>query len=222
MKNFGSAVILAGGKSSRMGFDKQFLSINKDRRIKKLCKSLRSEFDEIIIVTNKPECYVSFQETIICDEIKNSGPLGGIHAGLKASSSTYAYFTACDMPNINMPYIRHMKSRLSDGNHDACLTYSKGKIETFNSFYSVGSIGKIESLLQNNRRCILSLVDNVNTLFIKEETAVTFSPGMEMFFNLNTFSDLKEYEDYFSRKNICPSICSTENRNYCFFNASHS
>ncbi len=217
MKSFGSAVILAGGKSSRMGFDKQFLSINKERIIKRLCKSLRSEFDEIIIVTNKPECYVSFQETIICDEIKNSGPLGGIHAGLKASSSAYTYFTACDMPYINMPYIRHMKSRLSGGNHDACMTCSKGNIETFNSFYSVNSVGKIEDLLQNNRRCILSLVDNINTLFIKEEIAMTFSPGMEMFFNLNTFSDVKEYKDYFSQKNTC----STENRDACFFNASH-
>lgn len=54
---FKTAVILAGGKSSRMGFDKQFLRINKVRIMEKLIHELSKEFEDIIIVTNKPEEY---------------------------------------------------------------------------------------------------------------------------------------------------------------------
>jgi len=62
MKKFGTAVILAGGKSTRMGFDKQFLVINRRRLIDSLRKKLKKEFDEIVVVTNKSQYYLGFTD----------------------------------------------------------------------------------------------------------------------------------------------------------------
>jgi len=112
MNKFNTAVILAGGKSSRMGFDKQFLEINKKRLLDTQIHKLRKEFEEIIVVSNKTTQYIDVNYKIVCDEIKEIGPLGGIHVGLKNSTSKYTYITACDMPIISNDYIRFMKEKI--------------------------------------------------------------------------------------------------------------
>lgn len=73
MKDFGTAIILAGGKSSRMGFDKQFLKLDERRLMDSLIHKLESEFDEIIIVTNKPEYYIGLSHRIARDIIPEKG-----------------------------------------------------------------------------------------------------------------------------------------------------
>ena len=57
MDNFKTAIILAGGKSSRMGFDKQLLFINEKRLIYSIACNLEKHFEDIIIISNKIELY---------------------------------------------------------------------------------------------------------------------------------------------------------------------
>ena len=122
MKKFGTAIILAGGKSSRMGFDKQLLKIDERRLMDSLIQKLHKEFEEIIIVTNRPDLYIGLSHIITSDILKEKGPLGGVHAGLKLSSSQYAFIVACDMPNINMEYVNFMKDQLRDLDSKGCVT----------------------------------------------------------------------------------------------------
>ncbi|GAA0127218.1 molybdenum cofactor guanylyltransferase [Clostridium sp. CTA-19] len=191
-----TAIILAGGKSSRMGFDKQFLEINNNRLIDSLVKKLKNEFEEIIVVTNKAEQYVEKDYKIISDEIKNCGPLGGIHVGLKNSSSKYTYFIACDMPNINLDYIKFMKSKIEKLELDACITKSKnGKIEPFNGFYSKKVIDVIEKQVLEKKLAISYLIDNVNAVYIDEKDAKYYNDSLNMFINLNTQKELETYTE---------------------------
>ena len=193
MDKFKTAVILAGGKSSRMGFDKQFLKVNEKRLISILMNKLKEEFDDIIIVTNKIEQYIGSSYKTVCDEIKEMGPLSGIHIGLKESSSKYVYFTACDMPNINIDYIRYMKENIRDLDVGACITKRGDRIEPFNGFYSRDTIKDIENLLLEDRRALFSLINKVNTFYIEEKDARKYSPNWDMFLNLNTKEDLNSY-----------------------------
>lgn len=198
MKKFGTAIILAGGKSSRMGFDKQFLKINEKRLINLLIKKLEEEFDEVIIVTNKPEEYNGFSQKIRTDIFKEMGPLGGIHSGLMESSSEYSFVIACDMPNINMEYIRYMKEIINDKEIDACVTLSKNNIEPLHGFYSKGIIKDIEKHLLSNRRSINSLITGLNTYYVEESEFIKFSPNKEIFKNLNTKEDLEDFLLYYN------------------------
>ncbi|MCF6464259.1 molybdenum cofactor guanylyltransferase [Clostridium sp. Cult1] len=193
MKKFGTAVILAGGKSTRMGFDKQLLKINERRLIDNLRRKLNKNFDEIIVVTNKSEYYLGFPDKITKDIIIGKGPLSGIHAGLKASSSQYAYFVACDMPNINLDYIEYMKEELKELKVKACITRFGEWIEPFNAFYSKGMIENIEEHLSYNRRSVNSLLSKLSVYYIEEEKAREFSPNWDMFLNLNTKEELNDY-----------------------------
>lgn len=194
---FKTAVILAGGKSSRMGFDKQFLRINEVRIMEKLIHELSKEFEDIIIVTNKPEEYKKDGVRIISDEIKEFGPLSGIHVGIKQSKSKYVYFIACDMPNINLNYIRYVKKVLINSKANACVAKREGKIEPFNAFYSVDVLQEIEKLITLNRRSISGLIDIIEPIFIEENVLKKYDYSFGMFINLNSKEDLEVY----NRKN---------------------
>ena len=193
MKKFGTAVILAGGKSTRMGFDKQLLKINERRLIDSLRRKLRLLFDEIIVVTNKSEYYLGFSDKITKDIIVGKGPLSGIHAGLSEASSQYVYFIACDMPNINLDYIRYMKEQIEDLDVKACLTRYGYWIEPFNAFYSKDMIGDIKEHITQNRRSVNSLLSKLTVHYIEEKKAREFSPNWDMFLNLNTKEELDDY-----------------------------
>lgn len=193
MKKFGTAIILAGGKSSRMGFDKQFLKIDQRRLMDSLINKLKKEFTEIIIVTNKPEYYIGLSHKIITDKLKEKGPIGGIHAGLLESSSKFAFIVACDMPNINMEYVKYMKAFMGDECLDACVTNFMDWIEPFSSFYSKDLVEDIEKHIDRGRRSIHSMLESLNVKYIKEEDVRRFSPNWDMFLNLNTREDLSGY-----------------------------
>ena len=193
-KKFGTAIILAGGKSSRMGFDKQFLQIHNRRIMDDLIHNLEQEFDEIIIVTNKPKEYSNYKHKIVKDIIVGKGPLSGIHVGLKESSSDYAFVVACDMPNINIGYIKYMKEVIEDKDVHGCVTHLGDQLEPFHGFYSKKIINKIEKQLEENIRSVTKLIRKLDFLEIKENEARKISPNWDMFLNINTKEDIDKYK----------------------------
>ncbi|OLS03740.1 molybdenum cofactor guanylyltransferase [Tissierella creatinophila] len=190
MKLFGTCIILAGGKSSRMGFDKQFLKVDKRRLMYSIIQKLEDEFDEIIIVTNKPQHYIGLSQKITMDILKEKGPLGGIHAGLKLAKSQYSFVIACDMPNINLEYMRYMRLNTSAM---GCTTRFGNWIEPFGSFYSKEIVPDIESYLKTEKRSINHLLMDLDINYIEEKKAREFSPNWDMFLNLNTQDDLENF-----------------------------
>lgn len=193
MKHFGSAIILAGGKSTRMGFDKQTLKLRERSLTEGLIKRLRNYFDEIIVVTNRPELYIGLADKITSDIIPDMGPLSGIHAGLSAASSEYSFVIACDMPQINNKYIDHMKELLDYNRPMACITKFGDWIEPFNAFYNKALAEYIEEFLLEGGKAVHRLLKNHIVEYIPEEVARSFSPDWGMFLNLNTREDLLKY-----------------------------
>jgi len=195
MKRFGSAIILAGGKSTRMGFDKQLLRLRERSLIEGLIRRLGGSFDETIVVTNRPELYIGLADKITGDIIPDMGPLSGIHAGLSAASSEYSFVIACDMPQINTKYIDYMMELLNKNESMACITKFGDWIEPFNAFYSKALIEHIESFLKGGGKAVHRILMNHNVKYIPEEVARSFSPDWGMFFNLNTREDLLKYTE---------------------------
>jgi len=199
VNKFGSAMILAGGKSSRMGFDKQFLKLENKSNIESLIEKLSPIFDEFIIVTNKQDLYDKENLKIVSDEIKDKGPLSGIYIGLKTARSKYVYCIACDMPIVNLGYIKHMMEILDRESNLAIVTRALVGIEPFNAFYSKDLVDDIERHLMEEKRDVKSLLEKVKTSYISYRKALSFSPDWSMFLNLNTREDLEVYESFRSR-----------------------
>ena len=197
-----TAIILAGGKSRRMGFDKQFLKFRDKYIIEIIAEKLQEVFNEIIIVTSRPEEYQRYGFKLAEDEVKDFGPMAGIHAGLKSSGSMYNYVVACDMPFINIAYMKYMMELIKeyDGEVDGVITRLGEWIEPFNAFYSKNLIDRIEENIRTNKRQINLLLKDSNVIYVSEAKAREFSSDWEMFTNINTFKDYESLMKQLSKK----------------------
>lgn len=99
-----TAIILAGGKSSRMGQDKGLLGFKGKPMVAHVIDNLKSSsVDDIIIISNNEE-YEQFGQNVYRDIIKDQGPLGGVFTGLSHSYSEWNLIVSCDAPNLAPKY----------------------------------------------------------------------------------------------------------------------
>ncbi len=195
MKKVGTAVILCGGKSSRMGFDKSLIEIKGKLLIEIVCEKLEKIFDEIILVTENREKFKHLKYKVVEDIERNYGPAGGIYTGLKYSESKYAFFLACDMPKINVNFIRYLMEVIEDGNYDGLMCKHNNWIEPLYAFYSKDLIKNFQNGIKENNLVLYDIIKNSNIKYIAEETAREYSENLDMFTNLNYIKDLEILKD---------------------------
>ncbi len=196
MKLFGTAIILAGGKSSRMGFDKALMEIAGKSMVEIIIKQLRKVFEDIIVVTNNPHAFTGLNARITEDILKNSGPLGGIHAGLIQSDSKYAFLTACDMPIISPEYALHMKETAGKHLPHAVISEKGNWIEPFHALYSIDLANDIQENVENRVYKIFDVLKNKRIIKISESKIREYSPDLGIFTNLNNLRDLEEFYSF--------------------------
>lgn len=189
-----NAVILAGGKSSRMGSNKAFLKLKDKPFIEHQIELLRKIFNEIAISANIPAEYNYLNLPIIKDIYPDKGPLGGIHAALVNSSSFYTFVLACDMPFVEIGLIKHLKSLIRG--YDVVLPESKHGLEPLHAFYSKNCIAPIKRELDKNNLRIISFFPQVNVKVVNLDSLTSPDKFKNSIKNLNT---AKEY--YESAKN---------------------
>ena len=190
---FGTAAILAGGKSSRMGFDKQLLMENDRRILEQVLEDLKTEFEDIVIVTARPELYAGMDVRLFCDEYQGKGPLAGVHTAMHHAQSKYVYLLACDMPVVNLDFIRHMKQRLLDSKADVCVCERDGRMEPFNTFYSRDLLPEVVWRLETGNSSLFRFINASNACVISQQEAAGFDKELQMFININTRSEFEKY-----------------------------
>lgn len=96
-----TAIIAAGGRSSRMGSDKALLKLGGITVLETLIRELEPVASRIIIAAGDKETYGAFGKEIVTDIFPAAGPLAGLHAGLTSSASLWNIVVACDTPFAN-------------------------------------------------------------------------------------------------------------------------
>ena len=190
MKDFGSAVILCGGKSSRMGFDKCTIKVKNKPIIDIIAEELMQIFDNIVLVSNDLEKFRNSKYMVLEDIIKNSGPIGAIYTALKGANSKYVFITACDMPIISLDYIKYMIELIKSENVQGVVSYNSSFIEPLYAFYSTDMIGAFEIEIKKNNYKLHDVIKKSNMYYIEENKWREYSNGMDIFTNLNYKSDL--------------------------------
>lgn len=102
-----TGIILAGGKSSRMGTDKGFIKLNNKPFIQYSIDALKPITSKILIVSDNT-LYDKFKLQRITDITKNAGPISGIYSGLKASKTHYNLILSCDIPLITSSVLERL------------------------------------------------------------------------------------------------------------------
>ncbi len=181
-----SAIILAGGKSKRMGGDKALLQVSGLRLIEKIAHDIEPYFQEIIISSaNSEDMYNFLPFPVVADKEKNQGPLMGILTGLHASKYPINFVMACDIPEINVFFLQKMMAFTSDYDIVVPVT-GENMFEPLFAFYHKRVIPHIESLLDNGVRKVIELFPLCRAKYISLE-------GEDWYFNLNTDEDYERY-----------------------------
>ena len=185
-----SAIILAGGNSSRLGRDKALIKIyNSSTIIHTIVEKLQVISDDVIIVTNGQR-YANLGVKSTSDVYLNNGPLAGLHSGLLAAKHSHALVVACDMPFLNVKLLNYMVSQPL--NYDALVPKIEGWLEPLHTIYSRQCIGPIERMLEAHRFKILDLFGAIVIQYLFKDTIKMFDPQYRSFFNINSPKMLKE------------------------------
>lgn len=144
-----SAAILAGGVNRRFnGTTKANIVIDGKTIISRIIDTISEIFGEIIIVTNTPEEFKELNNyKIVSDQFINVGPLGGIHAALKASSNEALFVFAGDMPLLDKKYIIRQIDFYNKCKCDILVPRINEYIEPLHSIYNISLIKTLEEYL---------------------------------------------------------------------------
>jgi FdhD protein len=188
-----TGVILAGGKSTRMGSDKALLPYRGGRFIEAIYRLFADIFKEVILVTNTPDQYDFLPCRKVQDVLKEMGVLAGIHSGLYHSSNPAIFAVACDMPYLVEGLIRHMASHADAGG--VLIPEGPDGLEPLHAVYGKGCLAVIETTLLSGQRRIVSFFDRTNVNRMNLEQVAIFDPDFVSFININTPTDYYELRD---------------------------
>ncbi len=180
-----TALLLAGGRSARMGRNKALMSLVEGGPtvIELEVERLRRVADEILLVGSDPEPYSFLGLPVVPDEFPNAGSLGGIYSGLRASGNEYALAVACDMPFLSVPLLEHMASLPRD--YDA-LVPRLDEPEPMHAIYARRCVPWMEEKLREGRYRIVGWFDRARVRYIDSDECRRLDPDLRSFFNMNT------------------------------------
>ncbi len=197
MTNNLSAIVLAGGMSSRMGKDKALIPIQGVPLLQLICQIAESCADTVYVVTPWQERYQhllppksKFIQEVPLSESLPHGPLVGFAQGLAQVQTPWVLLLACDLPKLQVEVLEGWVAELKNVEEDAIaalVCHAKGW-EPLCGFYRV--------------RCLPSLMEYINEGgrsfqgWLKQHQVFALSlPNSEMLFNCNTPQDL-DFSDH--------------------------
>lgn len=177
-----TAILLAGGDSTRMGQDKAMLPIDGQPMIKHVYEQLQPHFSQTLVSSSNASLHDFLGATVVADDIAGRGPLAGIASALKASASNVNFVMACDMPEIDAGLIRAMLRQVGD--YDAVVPkVGQEMYEPLFAVYKKSALPAIEQVLQSGSNRVIDCFDRCRVKYID-------LPGRQ-FSNINTKAEYR-------------------------------
>jgi molybdopterin-guanine dinucleotide biosynthesis protein A len=200
-----SCIVLAGGKSKRLGRNKVTETIGSLSLIEIVVARLSDLDTEIFVVTahdsNLPHLTRYPKLKVIEDIYPGKGTLGGIYSGLAAATTFQNIVVACDMPFINIELLRHMVALASE--FDVVVPRTRDNVlEPLHAVYSKHCLEPIDYLIKNNRLSVLELYPMVKVKYIEAPEIGNIDPQNLSFFNINTEADLSAGRELAHHKDV--------------------
>jgi molybdenum cofactor guanylyltransferase len=181
-------MILAGGKSVRMGQHKAFIEVNGVPIILRVFAVLDRLFRETIIVANEKEPYTELHTPVYSDLVPNQGALGGLYTGLVYSAFPYSFCVACDMPFLNRAVIEYLLTKT--GLYDAVVPRTSDGFQPLHAIYSKSCLNPIRHLLDQNKTKIMDFYPEIRLGIVDEKEFLSLDPEKRSFTNVNTPEEL--------------------------------
>jgi molybdopterin-guanine dinucleotide biosynthesis protein A len=185
-----AGILLAGGRSRRMGRDKALLPLPGTERltfIEHLSTMLAACCSEVVLVARDAEQAAEYAFAgihTITDAAPDIGPLMGLYSGLQAITASHALVIAVDMPFVQLAVVKLLLSQPLD---DALLVpVVNGFHQVLLAVYPRNILPAVEERLRAGRRDPRSLLEVARVRSIDEAQLRAVDPQLRSFVNINT------------------------------------
>lgn len=193
-----SAVILAGGRSRRMGQPKAALPLGGTTLLRRMTVALTAKFTELIVVAapfaDEPyrieELLTDLLPHVVLvrDDQPFAGPVPALIRGLRASSQDAVFVGSCDLPLLRAATAIAIVGMLED--FDAAVPIVDGRMQPLCAAYSRASIATLERASRGESR-LTAIVKGLNTRWFNEAELCRLEPDLHSFINVNTPEDYR-------------------------------
>lgn len=193
-------VILAGGRSSRMGADKRWIYIDGHRLIDRQVEELGALFERIMIVT-EDELRLSHSVEYLSDKglfsEERPGPLAALWAAMNEVRDGYLYLLACDMPFFSPDLVKILKDAIFREGHPRWCGFTTNdpkwgvKRQPFHAFYHAGLREALRTYLETGKRRMGEWIAFIDGVALDIKGTSPESNTIDYFTNLNYSEDLE-------------------------------
>lgn len=195
-------VVLAGGKSRRMGRNKSLMPFQGKALITQATDVLSALFPEVVIVcdalSHSEKIYAQLPFRVLCDQTAGLGPIAGIETALQSLPGKGLFVVAADMPFLKHRVIKEMLSHVTG--YDLVIPKLEGRLHPLHAFYAPTCLPNIREAIRSKTLALHLLSTQVRTCFFPEEIFRKIDPDLISVFNINTPKTLTEAEALFSSK----------------------
>jgi molybdenum cofactor guanylyltransferase len=193
-----AAVILVGGKSSRMGRPKALLPFDGEPLIAHVVRKLESIFTEIVVVAAPDQEIPTLPVKIARDDIAYQGPVSGIYHGLKTSTKEFCFVTSCDAPFLNLTLIAHLLAQTQD--YDVVVPCWADRFQPLHAVYRTSVAPFLQDQLARGELRPIFLYDKVSTRKVHEEEIRRFDPEGLSLLNMNSPAEYETALELWQKK----------------------
>ncbi len=185
-----SAIVLAGGRASRLGgANKALLEIGGVRLVDRVLAAIRPLVDQILMVGHLLGDLKLPGVEIVPDRQPGGSALLGIYSGMLAARNPVSLVVACDMPFLSTPLLQRIAT-LSEG-YDITVPRVGAHLEALHAAYRRDCLPVMEEALQAGRHKIIDFYPRVRVQEVAEMELRALDPELRSFFNINTPTDLQ-------------------------------
>lgn len=194
-----AGIILAGGRSRRMGTEKALLPLpghTQTSFVEQLATTLRPLLKEVVLVARDAAHAAAFTLPDVCivtDYTPDIGPLMGLYSGLQAIHAPHALVVAVDMPFVS-PALVSLLLSLEQEEDTLLVPLVQGVPQVLLAVYPRSILPIIEQLLQEGRRDPRALLERAPVYYVEEAQLRLVDPQLRSFINLNTPDELRQIQ----------------------------
>lgn len=187
-----SGILLAGGKSKRMGKDKAFINY-LGKELYRYPLEILEHFCDDIIISSSNQKFLETGHKICPDEITGLGPMGGIYTCLKESQHEYSIVLGCDTPMINHQVIRELIANISQHSIIVAMN-AEGFPESLIGIYKKTCSTSIKSHIEKQNYKMSDFIREKNGHI--QNLSLSHKELVQLFSNINTKQDLQSLPKY--------------------------
>lgn len=183
-----TAVVMAGGRSLRMGSDKATLRLGERTLLQRVIDVVQPIFGELRVSVREPRPDLDWPQ--ICDERPDGGPLVGLCTSLAQARTPWIFALATDMPFAEPALIELLAQRRAG--YDAVVPVVGGHPQPLAAFYAASCLTVVRALLddEGGRRSLRAALARLNVCYVDESQLRVADPQLRSFFDLDTPQDL--------------------------------